>query len=69
MPEVNGFTSMVINLHNRCQTYKTLPFPGGLMDQPSWIMRLFDAIDGATVKWRRDKDDEARRKNTLAGLR
>ena len=35
----------VLNLHARCRVNKCLPLAGGVLDQPAYLMELFDVID------------------------
>jgi len=37
----------VLNLYHMCKTFRQLPRPGGVLDQPWKIMLLFQAIDQA----------------------
>lgn len=58
MPEVKEAAAELISLYERCKASGALPYSGGVLDQPEWIMQAFDAIEGAknTVK----REDEAR---------
>ena len=65
MPDLKPKTSFIISLYNRCRKHRCLPYPGSLLEQPAWLMGLFDAIDAAVDEHRRRKDDENRRKEIL----
>ena len=65
MPELKPRTSFIITLYNRCKKHRCLPYPGSLLEQPSWLMVLFDAIDAAVEDWKKKKDEEERRQDLL----
>lgn len=65
MPEVKSRTSFIINLFNRCKQFRCLPYPGSLLEQPSWIMDLFDSIESAINGWKRNKQEEAERHEVM----
>ena len=39
-PEIEG----IIRIFNECERSRSLPFPGGFLDQPSSMMKCFDII-------------------------
>ena len=59
MPEIGKDVALVLRLYFRCVNLKSLPYDGGVMDQPAWIMDLFDVID-------EQKDQQASRERELA---
>jgi len=44
----------------RCRSWKTLPGPGGLTEQPEQIMRLFDILDRVVEEHRAAEMEKAR---------
>jgi len=45
MPDVGTDVLAIMNLHARCRVNKSLPYSGGILEQPAYIMDLFDVID------------------------
>ena len=45
MPEVARDVHYILKLYNRCQQYHALPYAGGVLAQPAWIMDLFSVIE------------------------
>lgn len=52
MPEVVSEDIAVLKLWGRCKSRGALPMPGGVFDQPEWLMDAFDAIDSALERAR-----------------
>ncbi len=52
MPDLQGDVSAILSLHRRCRSAKALPFQGGTLEQPEWVLAAFDAIDGAIAAHR-----------------
>lgn len=50
---------------DRCKTYHCLPYAGGLLEQPHWIMEAFDIIE-AFMKQK--KDEQQREAETQAAM-
>ena len=44
MPAVTKDVNYILSLFFKCEKYRTLPYPGGVLSQPAWIMNLFDTI-------------------------
>jgi hypothetical protein len=59
MPEVKEAAAELIGLYERCKAHNALPYPGGVLDQPEWIMQAFDTIDHAKNTVRRENEDRA----------
>lgn len=34
----------LIGLYTRCRNWQALPFAGGVLDQPAWLMEALDLI-------------------------
>jgi hypothetical protein len=62
MPVVTKEDISLINLFNRCRTYKVLPQVGSLMDQDNEIIELFDVMQGC-INAKRAKDIEEQKLN------
>ena len=67
MPEVGQDVLMIMNLHARCRANGALPHSGGVLDQPAYLMSLFDVIDATRAQVQdknaeRDDDDALRAK-------
>ena len=45
MPDVNNDVRYIMSLYARCQQYNCLPYAGGVLNQPAWIMDLFAVIE------------------------
>jgi len=58
MPWVDKNTRAVILLWKRCRDRGALPEPGGLLDQPEYLMEMFDVIDSEIAKFRQRQEDE-----------
>ena len=57
MPEVKGLAAEIIGLYERCKSLNALPGPGGVLEQPEWIMQAFDVIEDTKNSVRREKED------------
>ena len=70
MPEPGQEALAIMNLRARCRTNHSLPTSGGILDQPAYLMDLFDVIDASEADYRRGEigraEDEALRAK-LAG--
>jgi len=60
MPTVGRDVMSVMNLYSRCQSSRSLPYAGGVLDQPAALMELFDVIE-ATREAHRRRQEEAER--------
>ncbi len=61
MPDLRVDVSQILDIHQRCKAYHVLPFAGSLMEQPAAFMDIFDAIEGAVARVRREQQDDAKR--------
>lgn len=63
---------MIMNLHARCRANGALPHSGGVLDQPAYLMSLFDVIDATRAqvqaKNSEREDDDALRAKLSASL-
>lgn len=57
MPDTNARTMAELRLYSRCKASGKLPFAGGVLEQPEWVLRLFDDIEEAQADWKREKDE------------
>lgn len=62
MPDVKKEQVAVLKLWGRCFEKKALPFSGGVLEQPAWLMEAFDVIEQARAEVRerleqKEKDD------------
>jgi hypothetical protein len=57
MPEFDRETLYIIKLYSRCLRYSVLPYYGGIMDQPAWIMELFDVITGKKESYEKEQSE------------
>ena len=67
MPDVGQDVMMIMSLHARCRANGSLPRGGGVLDQPAYLMSLFDVIDSTRAQVQdknaeRDDDDALRAK-------
>jgi hypothetical protein len=69
MPDLKPRTAQLIALYQRCERYRCLPYPGSLLEQPAWIMRLFDVIRAGLDRAAREAAEEERRASTRAALK
>lgn len=44
-----------MGLYSRCRANNVLPYAGGLLDQPAWIMDLFAVIDEVKAEYLKKK--------------
>ena len=59
MPDVGPDVLAMMNLHARCRASGSLPHGGGVLDQPAYLMDLFDVIDGTRAEWKAQSADRA----------
>jgi hypothetical protein len=45
MPAIAKDVALVLRLYFRCERFRALPYAGGVLEQPGWIMDLFDVIE------------------------
>lgn len=65
MPDVGKDVSSVLDLYAKCRNNGVLPYAGGLLDQPAWLMDLFGVIDDIKERHRREREREEAAKNEL----
>lgn len=66
MPAAGKKEMFILSLFFKCEKYKTLPYPGGVLSQPAWILRIFDCIEQVREQIEIDK---AATQDALAGLK
>ena len=59
MPDIDAETNALIGLYERTKRFNALPFPGSLLEQPEWILRIFDLIESTKLKVAAAKEEEA----------
>lgn len=59
MPAVAKDVQFILSLFFKCEKYRTLPYPGGVLSQPAWIMNLFDTIEGVRNELQADREQAA----------
>lgn len=69
MPDLKPDVSLVLTLYQRCKTHRCLPYPGGLLEQPEWIMDLFDTIEGQKELHIRAEQERAQAEAVQARLK
>jgi len=68
MPEISNKTNWVIRTYNRCKSFRCLPFPGSLVDQPAWILSMFDCVENAKSEVAKEERENANREIKKAEL-
>ena len=61
MPEVGNQELEIIRLFQRCKEYKVLPYSGGVLEQPAWILSCFDTIEETQRAYERKKELDSQR--------
>lgn len=51
--------AFILRLHGRCRASGVLPYAGGVLAQPAWILELFDVVDGEQAAARSARAEEA----------
>ena len=60
MPDVRKDVSFILDLYARCRSNNALPYAGGILNQPAWIMDLFEVIDNVKASYRKEKGEAER---------
>jgi len=66
MPDVGNREAVIINLYQRCQEFKALPFSGGVLDQPAWLMDCFSVIEREKSLYEQKKNRDFEREEIRA---
>jgi hypothetical protein len=65
MPAVAKDVEFILSLFFKCEKYRALPYPGGVLSQPAWIMSLFATIDERRNAIQEEKAQLEAAKNSL----
>ena len=68
MPDVGQDVLMIMSLHARCRASGSLPHAGGVLDQPAYLMGLFDVIDQTRADFRAGEAERAESAALVAKL-
>ena len=56
MPDIGNRELAIIRLYQKCEKYHVLPYSGGMLEQPKWIMSCFDYIEDTLGEIRKEKE-------------
>ena len=61
MPDLKSDVIYIMSLYSRCRANNILPYAGGILDQPAWILDLFEVVDNVKSRFQKEKEqtDEA----------
>ena len=65
MPEVARDVHYILKLYSRCQQYHCLPYAGGILNQPAWIMDLFSVIENRQAAHDKEAAEKQEMENAL----
>lgn len=65
MPAVAKDVHYILSLFFKCEKYRTLPYPGGVLSQPAWVMNLFDTIEGVRNELQTEREQAAAAREEL----
>ena len=68
MPDADPDVLAIMNLHARCRNSGSLPCSGGILDQPAYLMDLFDVVDAARAEFRDKAQERAESEDLKARL-
>jgi hypothetical protein len=51
MPDVRKDVRYILDLYSRCRANRALPYAGGILEQPAWIMDLFEVVDNIKAEY------------------
>jgi len=54
-PDLLEPAAFYLRLWNRCDRFKTLPRPGGLLEQDERTMRMLDVVAATVQRWEKAK--------------
>ena len=57
------WTNWLINMESACKRYGTLPFIGGWLDQPLWVIDIFEEISNTQVLFEKRQMEEIDKKS------
>lgn len=55
---VDPWINWLIDLEAACTAYNTLPYPGGWLDQPLWVIEIFNEIRSVKNQFEASRMDE-----------
>lgn len=67
MPDVRKDVRYVLDLYSRCRSNNSLPYAGGILNQPAWIMDLFEIIDNIKAEYQKQQSEKERVQAQLEG--
>ena len=65
MPDVAPDVRCILKLYSRCQKYHCLPYSGGVLEQPAWIMDLFGLIEGLKESHKQEQDADKKAEDAV----
>jgi hypothetical protein len=68
MPEMGKDVAAILRLYKLCRQNRALPYPGGVLDQPAWLMSAFDAIDAAKDSFLQEQQEHQDAAVVIAGM-
>lgn len=67
MPAVDKDVLHIMSIYNKCRNNNALPCAGGVLDQPAWIMGLFEVIDNQKSEFNKAQNERAEVEAKLHG--
>jgi hypothetical protein len=58
----DSWTNWLLGMEAACKRYGTLPFAGGWLDQPLWVIDIFEEITSTQVIFERKRMAEQAKK-------
>jgi len=68
MPKVENDITVILRLYKLCRQNGALPYLGGVLDQPSWIMSAFDVIDSVKSDFVQAQRESAEAADALGAM-
>jgi len=65
MPDVRKDVRYILDLYSRCRANRTLPYAGGILEQPAWIMDLFEVVDNIKAEYHEKQAQKERLESEL----
>jgi hypothetical protein len=67
MPHVAEDVNFILSLYSRCRSNGTLPYSCGILEQPSWLMDLFEVIDNVKAAYKKENEQTQEARAKLEG--
>lgn len=67
MPAMRTDVGCILDLYSRCRANNVLPYAGGLLDQPAWLMDLFSVIDDIKAAYKKSEVETEEAKAKING--